>query len=162
MTRSAKDVASGVTITTTIENLRNAAGDKPATVLTDPASVLSRIFADSRWEKLDRWVLFAPIDGVKVGVVLATWSPDFATFALNKPDMHRLLDAVIADKIDAAFVVLARVSGRTRTYRGYAAAGGHEKLIASGLPTRDGYRGEFWPLPVEFVAPYLVADTSPF
>jgi hypothetical protein len=79
--------------------------------LPDGPAILSNIFTDSRFRDLSRYRLFGNIDGVKIGVVLATRSPRYDNFALNKGDMDRLLAGKRDGKIDQAFVVMAKVNG---------------------------------------------------
>jgi hypothetical protein len=138
---------------------------RPATtVLTDPAAVLAGMFTDPRFRELNRYRLFANIDGIKIGVVLATKSPRYDNFALNKTDMERLLAGKRNGKIDQAFVVMARVSdiGALLTYVDWIEA---ERLhdMLKGMRPRNGVFGEFWTLPPSITTAGIVdPNDEPF
>jgi hypothetical protein len=117
--------------------------------------VLRDVFNDKRFVEVRRNCLQGVVDGVKVGVVLATMTPPYTTFALNKPDFERLIGSKHAGKVDRAFVVAARGSGPTsRTYCSWREA---EELSAQlreyGVTSREGRYGEFYTLPPTFFPP---------
>jgi hypothetical protein len=130
-------------------------------MLTNPEAILANIFTDPRWRELSGWRMFADIDGVKVGVVLATKSPKFDCFALNWDSIDRLLVGKHSGKLDVAYVVWPRDNGRNaRTYCGCVEA---ELLLEKlkGLRPRDGQFGQFWVLPLDFAAGGIL-DDEPF
>ena len=124
---------------------------------------LSEIFADTRFREFGRYRLFGEIDGRKVGVVLATRSPRFDNYALNKADFERLIAGRRDGKIDCAFVVFAKVNGNAaRVYCEHIdAAEMSEKL--KGVSLRNGEFGAFYVLPVNFTsAGFTNSDDEPF
>ena len=127
------------------------------------AQILPGIFTDSRFQELSRYRLFGEIDGVKVGVVLATKTPRYELFALNRGDFERLLAGKSAGKLDQAFVVLAKINGLgAATYWDHTSA---EQMhdIVKGLRPRNGAFGEFWTLPPNVVtAGVTSSDDEPF
>jgi hypothetical protein len=126
-------------------------------MLTNPEAVLSKIFTDARWRKLSWRLLFANIDGVKVGVVLATKSPDYDCFALNKPDIDRLLAGKHTGKLDAAYVVWTRISSlKVKSYCDWVEAEELQEKLKGRSPL-TGKFGEFWTFPLDFV-PGGIAD----
>jgi hypothetical protein len=85
-------------------------------------------------------------------VVLATRNPDYNTFALNKPDLQRLLDGKRNGRVDEAYIVTAHISGIQRSYCGAMAAEEvWHKIEVFGLRPRTGRFGEFFVLPPGFV-----------
>jgi hypothetical protein len=117
--------------------------------------VLCDIFNDKRFVEVRRNCFQGVIDGVKVGVVLATLSLPYTTFALNKPDFDRLIGSKHAGKVDRAFVVAARgSSSANRVFCSWMEA---EELAAKlqeyGVTPRAGRFGEFYTLPPTFFPP---------
>jgi hypothetical protein len=103
------------------------------------------MFGNSRFRRMlnGRYLYYADIDGTAVGVVLATYNEDFANYALNRTELERLLKGKASGKISAAYVVMAKLQGQSRTVVGIADA---EKLYAKlqSIPARTGPYGEFW------------------
>jgi hypothetical protein len=114
--------------------------------------VLANIFTDSRFTEIRRNCWVGEVDGATVGVVLATRNPDYNTFALNKPDLQRLLDGKRNGRVDEAYIVTAHISGIQRSYCGAMAAEEvWHKIEVFGLRPRTGRFGEFFVLPPGFV-----------
>jgi hypothetical protein len=74
--------------------------------------ILAGMFADRRFRPSGWCKYWAEINGRKIGVVLATKSPQYDDCALNKAGFDRLLAAKREGRIDVAVVVAARVNGR--------------------------------------------------
>jgi hypothetical protein len=106
---------------------------------------------DKRWHKISSRMLYGVIDGVKIGVVMATNSnPNFPdTYALNVAEFNRLRDGKDHGKIDEAYIVAVEVNGGERVYRGEMSLE-EATLRLSTIVPRDGRFGKFWSLPVEF------------
>lgn len=125
----------------------NTNGIAPETVKTAVESALPGIFADQRWRMVGRYKFIGEVDGVRAAVVLATRSPGYDTYALNKGDFDRLLAGKRGGKVDAAYVVITEINALgARTYRGDMEA---ERLgeMLKGVPPRDGRFGAFYTLP---------------
>jgi hypothetical protein len=109
---------------------------------------LSGMFSDRRFHQtqsgLYRWV--GTIDGVKIGIVLATRNPSFRTHALNRGDTESLLAAKRDGKVHEAWIVAATFAGNGGyTYvDAFEAAELHDKLV--NQPARVGRNGPFWVL----------------
>lgn len=117
---------------------------------TDP--MLSSIFEDPRWHQLKtcRRLFFAEIGGQRLGVVLATRSDRYPSFALNCGEMKRLIAGKGSGKLDALYVVAADKNGSGYAYRSHVDAEELNKALAN-RPTIDGAYGPFWSLdPSEF------------
>jgi hypothetical protein len=113
---------------------------------------LADIFRDPRFAEIRRNCLYGVIDGVKIGVVIATRNPDYNNNALNRPELERLLAAKRNGKIDEAHVVAADVNGTERTYCGAMSAEEvQQKIDAFWLRPRAGRFGEFYTLPLGFI-----------
>ena len=56
-------------------------------------TILTNIFEDPRWRPIGRRLYSAEIDGRKIGGVLATFNGRFGNYALNRPEMDRLMTA---------------------------------------------------------------------
>ena len=70
------------------------------------------MFADrSRWQQRARHLYLGEHEGKKIGNAVATMSPKFDRYALNKPENQRLLAALRSGRIDMGFVVAARLNG---------------------------------------------------
>jgi len=112
--------------------------------------VLSAVFTDPRFRSVGAYRLVGEVDGVSVGVVVATMNPNFPTHALNKGDLDRLAEAKRQGKLDVGFVVGARAekSGE-RTYQGSMAIDEVVERLRHE-PTRSGRLGPFYPLPSSF------------
>jgi hypothetical protein len=111
---------------------------------------LSKIFSDDRFRPFGQYRYYGEVDGSKIGVVLATCSPRFDNFALNKADLDRLVDGKREGRIDQAFVVQARVNG-------YGAPAFHAVIDAEELavalknvPPVNGQFGPFFVVPPGF------------
>ena len=118
----------------------------------DWSAVLSGMFTDPRFRPLRQWRWYGVIDGIKVGIALATRTPGYATFALNNPDMERLLAAKRDGKIDAAFVVAAHTDRlNTHTYAGFRDAEVLHETVLQKLMPKKGAHGDFWVLTLDLI-----------
>jgi hypothetical protein len=77
---------------------------------SNPKRSLVHIFTDSLWQRLSRYRHYGEIDGVKIGVVLATKNPRFDNWALNQTDFYRVIAGLRDGRIDEAYVVAAKVN----------------------------------------------------
>jgi len=113
-------------------------------------SVVPIDFGDDRFRKFGRF-LFGEIDGVKLGAALATYSPGFGNYALNKADLDRLLAGKAAGKVDRAFVVAARKGSNGGAYE-YGGQFDAEEVHAKLKDERpeSGKYGDFYVLPPGF------------
>lgn len=107
---------------------------------------LSNMFSDPRFHLIGRNRYGGKIDGSRIGSVLATRSPPYDQFALNRGDNENLLAAKRGGKIDQAFIVAAKLNGVGPPE--YCAAVEAEEFqpVLAGKPTRPGRFGDFWTL----------------
>jgi hypothetical protein len=113
-------------------------------------TILPSIFADPRWQWYGKYRAYAEIDGVKGGVVLATKKPPFASFALDKDSIDRLLAGKRSGKVDVAYVVkaLASASG-AMTYCDAVDAEEFYASVVQSLYPRNSAAGLFYILPLD-------------
>jgi hypothetical protein len=99
-------------------------------------TILTSIFEDPRWRPIGRRLYSAEIDGRKIGGVLATFNRRYGDYALNRPEMDRLMTAKREGKIDEAFVIalLNNGTGRYEFRRAVIAEELHARLL--GKPHR--------------------------
>jgi hypothetical protein len=140
---------------TDIATLEGEPVNAPAT--NDPSTTLPGMFKDERFRGLGRYKYLGDIDGVRVGVVLITKNDRFETFACNKGDLERLLDALRAGRVDRAFAVWARVGDGLGhpTYVKHDEAEPVHGMMVEKLRPRARPFGEFWVVP-ENLASYGV------
>jgi hypothetical protein len=123
------------------------------------SSILAGMFTDPRFRKFERWCWGAKIEGMSVGVVIATLNPGYDTFALNKPDTERLLAAKRDGQIDEAFVVAASIYAlNNHIYCDFKYAEPFYEEVLKNLRPRLGQYGEFWTLPLSQFATTGIAD----
>ena len=107
------------------------------------------VYTDHRFKKItnSRWLYHAKIDTIVIGVILATFNPDYNAFALNKGELRRLLDALDAGKLGEAWVETVRfdVDSKTYVYDEIVEARWLWKRLEN-VPTRMGSLGKFWSL----------------
>ena len=93
------------------------------------------------------WLHQAVIDGVKVGVIEATYYPNFGSFTLNCNEFGRGIDAKSSCRADAVYVAKTRF--HTSTYKkqvvGVIEATALEERLRNQEP-RPGKYGPFWTL----------------
>jgi hypothetical protein len=107
-------------------------------------AALPNIFGGPPWRQTSRYRYRANINGLKVGVVIAARTWRYDNHALNKSDMDLLLEYKKSGKIDAAFVVTARVSkDNAQTYVNYRDAEELYEILKDVAP-RMGEFGEYW------------------
>jgi hypothetical protein len=107
--------------------------------------VLAGIASDRRFRSVGSFLLYAEVEGVRTGVTVATFSPNYKNHALNKPGYKSVVAAKRAKKIDEAFVIEADNSNGSG-FTGFADAEELGPRLAA-LEARSGKFGEFWPLP---------------
>jgi hypothetical protein len=107
------------------------------------------VYTDRRFKKIASasWLYHATIDAIVIGVILATYNPKFGSFALNKGEMRRILDALDAGKIGEAWAetVALDIDSQTHVYEEIVEARWLWKRLEN-VPTRMGSLGEFWSL----------------
>jgi len=110
---------------------------KPKTAV--PA-FLATMFSDPGWQRVGRYLYFKEIDGQKVGVVLATMSPRWDDFALNKGEYERVLNGKREGRLDQTYMVAAKIDGAKFEYVGAMEA---EELLPKlkDLPVITGPTG---------------------
>jgi hypothetical protein len=108
--------------------------------------LIQHIFDDPRFHKTHgssrRWQV--AVNGVRAGIIVA-WRPDeYPNYALNKADLDRLLELKRSGSFNAAFIVIATITGEfERHYVGHRGA----EVLAGELKSarlRKGPHGEFW------------------
>jgi hypothetical protein len=99
----------------------------------------------SRFSRVGRNRYFAEIDGRKIGVVLATQSPTYDEFAVNKSDLDRVVAAKRDGRLADAVVVAARIDRGAQTFLDQIDGEVLQAKLASE-PTRDGKFGAFYVL----------------
>jgi hypothetical protein len=116
--------------------------------MTVPA-FLPIMFADRQlWLPRAKHLYRGDHDGKKIGTVVATMSPKFDRYALNKLEFDRLLRNLRSGNIDMAFVVAAKLNGFGPEAYQYQGAGNAEivaKRLEGVIPLQGRY-GEFWAL----------------
>ena len=62
------------------------------------------IYTDRRFRRIASatWLYHATIDSIAIGLILATFNPEFNCFALNKGEFQQLLAALDAGKLGEA------------------------------------------------------------
>ena len=115
--------------------------------MTDRTELLRGMFTDRRFKRLGKWVFFANIDGVKIGMAVATLNDGYYEHALNQESEERVLAALANGKADEGYAVYANGSFQFE-YTGHAEARElHQKIVAMGLQPRMCRFGPFYQLP---------------
>jgi hypothetical protein len=110
------------------------------------ADFLATMFTDPRFKAISRWRWVGKVDGVIYGVVLATMSPTFYSYAVNRGDVESLRKAKADGPVNRAIVVAAKTDGLlTYTFRAARELEELEPVLAR-TPLRPGRFGEFWAL----------------
>ena len=91
------------------------------------------------------WLRYKTIDGVVIGVLLATWNANFGNYAANKRELRRLLDASDAGKIGKAYVQTSKYDSKLEDEEIVEARWLWERL--QDVKPREGQLGQFWSLP---------------
>jgi hypothetical protein len=109
---------------------------------------LPNIFTDPRFRQISRFRYYAEIDGIKAGIVLATWT-QYGNFALNRNDNDRVLTGKRNGRIDLAYIVKAVFDAETGalTYRKSYDAEQLYNSVLTSLTLLNGKLGPFWALP---------------
>ena len=113
------------------------------------AEHLRHVIDDRRWERIEEtnWLRFRVIDGIKIGVILTTMSPTRTTYALNKPETMRLLEAKHRGKADLIVIVAVKTnSDGRREHVCYVEASSFYENVLRNKPTIPGEFGDFWSL----------------
>jgi hypothetical protein len=73
-------------------------------------AAVGRMFEDQSFKRVTNsiWIYQAIIDGVRVGLIEATYNINFANFTLNCNEFRRGIDAKISGRADAVYVVKTR------------------------------------------------------
>jgi hypothetical protein len=107
------------------------------------------IYTDRRFKKITnaRWLYHATIESIVIGVVVATYSPNFGSFALNKGEFQRLLAGLDARNLGEAYAETVQFDEDSKVHV-------FEEIVEArwlwerlkDVPTRMGSLGEFWSL----------------
>jgi hypothetical protein len=122
--------------------------------MSDIPAYLKTMFTDDRFKRLRERIYFAEIDGEKVGVVLATLSPNRDAYALNCSERERVLRAKVENRIHLAFVVAVKLTSFSKPPE-FQTANHIEAVDVTGLrklERRDG-SGEFFLLQLDDIDP---------
>jgi hypothetical protein len=118
---------------------------------------LKNVIDDPRWRQLDKRLYLAEIEGMRIGVALATSSPQYTNFAVNSRDLERLRSGKSTGKVDHIFVVAMKMNGAGRLeYRGKIEADALYEKLRDRTPI-GGRFGPFWTL-----SPYEIDEDAPF
>jgi hypothetical protein len=112
-------------------------------------AAVERMFDDHSFKRVTNsiWLYGAVIDGVRVGVIEATYNLNFGNFTLNCNEFRRLIDAKSSGRAGAAYVVKSRFH-----------APAYKKLVIEvieatalgetlrSVEPRPGKHGPFWTL----------------
>jgi hypothetical protein len=131
-------------------------------MLTEPASdvagKLPGMFQDPRCSRIDKFRYKLVFDGVRVGVVIASWSQKFFSYALNQGDTEDVQEAKRSGKVDVGFVVLAKFGNHGGfVYVDAFDVDDVDKKVA-GIHLIHGRLGPFWPLPASIATNYNAGD----
>jgi hypothetical protein len=110
-----------------------------------PTCVRNIFGSDTECRRVALRLYFAEEESKRIGVVLATLTPPFDSFALNKAELERLLQAKREEKIDQAFVVAAKRNGAGLEYCGAVEADELSTVLAKQSPI-TGRFGDFYVL----------------
>jgi hypothetical protein len=112
-------------------------------------AAVERMFDDPRFKKVTNgiWLYQAVIDGVRVGVIEATYNNNFANFSLNCSEFRRLIDAKISGRAGAVYLVKTRFHASTykKQIVEIIEATALEEVLRNIEP-RPGRHGPFWTL----------------
>jgi hypothetical protein len=113
-------------------------------------AAVQRMFDDHSFKKLTNsiWLHRAVIDGVRVGVVEATYYANFGSFTLNCNEFNRGIDAKSRGRVGAFYVVQTRNDASTykkRVVKVIEATPEFEEKLRKQEP-RTGKYGPFWTL----------------
>ena len=116
--------------------------------MTKVPAYLKTMFSDGQWRRIRDRIYYAEIDGKKIGVVLATMSPNRNDYALNRAEYERVINGKREGKVDLAFVVAVRLSGFGKPPE-YHSANHIEAVSLTGCRKIDGRWGEFFALQLD-------------
>jgi hypothetical protein len=112
----------------------------------DRTDLLRNMFTDPRFVQIAAFLWLGTIDGVKIGVLIATLNSGYLEYALNLAQEQRLLKAKAKGKIAEAYTAFIRMNGWR--YCGHREAEEfHRQWTQMGLQQRDGKLGSFVTLP---------------
>jgi hypothetical protein len=112
-------------------------------------AAVQRMFDDPDFKKVTNsiWLYGAVIDGVRVGVVEATYYPNFGSFTLNCGEFNRGIDAKSSGRVGAVYVVKTRYQASTQKKQVIEII--EATALAENLRNvepRPGKYGPFWTL----------------
>jgi hypothetical protein len=95
-----------------------------------------------------KWLYFKEIDGVAVGVLVATFNAAYGNYSVNKGELTRLLDALNSGKLHEAYVqaVLRYDQDAGKYMYGETVEAREMWAKLERIPVRSGSLGEFWAL----------------
>ena len=107
------------------------------------------MFGDHRFKRVSNsiWLYAAVIDGVRVGVIEATYNSSFGNFTLNCSEFRRVIDAKSSGRAGAVYVVKSRYNAAT--YKKLAVEAIEATALGETLRSaepREGKHGPFWTL----------------
>ena len=112
-------------------------------------AAVERMFDDRAFKKVTNGMFLygAVIDGVRVGVIEATYNLNFGNFSLNCNEFKRLIDAKSSGRAGAAYVVKSRYHAPTfkRLVIEVIEATALGETLRDVEP-RSGRHGPFWTL----------------
>ena len=107
------------------------------------ADALSHAFDDRSWERIPNgsWLRYREIDGIRIGVVVSIFQPQFSSYPVNCDDMARLRNG----KVDLIVIVFFKPSdgGRHKHVCNKEAGTFYDQTLAHKT-TITGRFGEFW------------------
>jgi hypothetical protein len=112
-------------------------------------AAVERVFDDPRFKRITNsmWLYGAIIDGVRVGVIEATYNPNFGNYTVNCKEFKRLTDAESSGRVGAVYVVKSQYDRQTykRQVIEVIEATALRKTLHTVEP-RTGKHGPFWTL----------------
>jgi hypothetical protein len=120
--------------------------------MTTIPAYLKMMFTDDRWRRIRERIYYGEIDGKKIGVAVATQSPNRDNYALNRAEHERVLNGKLTGKVDLAFVVAAKLNGFGNPPE-FRCGNFIEAVSLTGYRPIAGRYGEFWALQLEAIDP---------
>ena len=112
-------------------------------------AAVERMFDDHRFKRVSNsiWLYAALVDGVRVGVIEATYNSNFGNFTLNCNEFRRVIDAKSSGRAGAAYAAKSRYNAPT--YKKLVVEAIEATALGEALRSaepREGKHGPFWTL----------------